>query len=134
LHIGKRGERAAFEAERNRLAAHGQDPELVVWRARNYEFAPYDIESQDADGQQIYIEVKATTSDDPGDPFEITEAELLFAMRKRGSYYIYRVTSTHSATPGVRRYCDPIGRLHNNTARLRLSGARLTFISEEVSL
>ena len=109
----------------------GRDPALVVWRSRAHEYAPYDIESQDHDGQQIYIEVKSTTSDDPSDPFEISDAELLFAMQKRSSYYIYRVTSAHTATPAIERYRDPIGRLHDNTARLRLSGARLTFLADE---
>lgn len=129
--IGRRGEHAAYEAERRRLIALGRDPALVVWRSRDHEFAPYDLESQDHDGQQIYIEVKATTSDDPSDPFEISDAELLFSLQKRGSYYVYRVTSAHTATPSIERYRDPIGRIHDNTARLRLSGARMTFFPDD---
>jgi hypothetical protein len=129
--IGRRGERAVYEAERRRLVALGRDPALVVWRSRDQEYAPYDIESQDHDGQHIYIEVKSTTSDDPSDPFEISEMELLFGIQKRSSYYIYRVTSAHTATPAIKRYRDPVGRLHDNTARLRLSGARLTFMADE---
>ncbi len=52
-------------------------------------------------------------------------------MQKRSSYYIYRVTSAHTATPAIERYRDPVGRLHDNTARLRLSGARLTFLPDD---
>ena len=126
--IGRRGEQAVFEAERRRMMGLGRDPGVVVWRSRDNEYAQYDIESQDEEGQLIYIEVKSTTSDDPSDPFEISEAELLLALQKRSRYYLYRVTSAHSALPQIERYQDPIGRLQQNTATLRLSGARLTFM------
>jgi hypothetical protein len=129
--IGKRGERAVYEAERRRLIALGRDPNVVVWRSREHEFAPYDLESQDLDSQLIYIEVKSTTSADPCDPFEISEAELLFALQKRSNYYIYRVTEAHTATPAITRYQDPIGRLRDNTAQLRLRGARFAFAADQ---
>ena len=125
--IGNRGEEAAFEAEKRRLTSFGGNPDLVVWRSQQNEFAPYDIESQDEDGQLIYIEVKSTTSDDSSEPFDISEAELLFALRKRSRYYVYRVTSAHLAVPNIDRYQDPIGRLQQNAATLRFSGARLAF-------
>jgi hypothetical protein len=131
LRIGRRGEEAVYEAERRRLLALRRDPALVVWRSRERELAPYDIESLDEDGQQIYIEVKSTTSDDPYDPFEISEAELILALQKRSRYYIYRVTDAHTASPSITRFRDPIHRLHHNTARLRLSGARLTFLPDK---
>ncbi|HEV2360430.1 MAG TPA: DUF3883 domain-containing protein, partial [Acidimicrobiales bacterium] len=88
-----------------------------------------DIESIDEDGQRIYIEVKSTVSDDPAGAFEISEAELLFALRHRSRYYVYRVTQAHTKRPSIMRFQDPIGRIHDHTARLRLSGARITFLS-----
>jgi hypothetical protein len=128
VRIGARGEETAYEAERRRLAGAGRDPGIVVWRSKDHPLAPYDIESMDDDGQRIYIEVKATTADDPHDAFEISEGELLLAFAKRSSYYIYRVTSAHTAQPIITRFRDPIGRLQENSASLRLSGAKLHFL------
>lgn len=125
--IGKRGEEAAFHAERARLEGLGFDPEAVVWRSQEHPYAPYDIESLDADGQRIYIEVKSAASDDPTDAFEISEAELLCALQKRSNYYVYRVTEAHTASPSITRYQDPIARIRAGRAHLRLSGARLAF-------
>jgi hypothetical protein len=126
--IGRRGEEAAYEAERRRVQQLGLDPAVVRWVSHERELAPYDIESLDDDGQQLYIEVKSTTSDDPHDAFEISEGELLFALRKRSQYCVYRVTEAHLAIPSITRFRDPIGRLNDDRARIRLSGARLTFL------
>lgn len=126
--IGTRGEEVAYEVERRRITSLGQDPNIVAWRSKEHELAPYDIESLDEDGQRIYIEVKSTTSSDPYDAFEISEAELLFAIEKRDSYYIYRVTEAHTAGPSVLRFRDPVGRLRSSAAKLRMSGARMTFL------
>lgn len=131
-HIGRRGEEAAYEAERRRVADLGLDPGLVTWRSKSQPSAPYDIESIDGDGQQIYIEVKATTSADPSDPFEISDAELVFMMAKRSNYYIYRVTSAHTERPAITRYQDPAGRLQAHTARLQLRSARLALLTHEL--
>src|SRR5207244_8863163 len=106
---------AVFEAEKRRLVARGLDPKHVVWRSKTHETAPHDIESLDDDGQQIYIEVKATTSDDPFEPFPISEGELLQAMQKRSNYYIYRVTSAHTDRPTITRFKDPIRRLNEHS-------------------
>ena len=128
--IGKRGEEFACHAERQRLLRLGFDTDAVHWRSAEHPFAPYDIESLDADGQRIYIEVKSTTSSDPTDNFQISEAELLCALQKRSNYYIYRITDAHKPKPRVTRYQDPIARIRAGRARLRLSGARLTFADE----
>ena len=128
MKIGTRGEEAVFEAERKRLVNLGRDAGLVVWTSKTHPFAAYDIESMDGDGHRIYIEVKSTTADDPYEAFEISESELLIAVAKRSNYYIYRVTSAHTARPVITRFQDPIGRLQESTAHLRLSGARLSFL------
>jgi len=46
-------------------------------------FASYDIQSIDDDGESILIEVKATTSQDPAGPFDISAGELLTAVQYR---------------------------------------------------
>ena len=124
--IGRRGERVAFDKERERVHAFGGDPAVVRWRSQHHPFAPYDIESIDEDGQRIYIEVKATTGEDPSGSFTISQAELLEALRHRSCFYIYRVTSTATATPQVHRYRDPAHLLAEGRAALHLADARLS--------
>ncbi len=125
--LGHRGEKAAIAAERQRLGEHGIDPSAVVWRSETHEFAPYDIESIDVDGQRIYIEVKATTDDDPCAPFNISAAELQWALNKGDRYYIYRVTDINSAEPLVTRFRDPVHWLSDGRAIIRLSDATMRF-------
>lgn len=125
--IGERGEEAVYHAERNRLLKLGLDADQVIWRSRDYPAAPYDIESLDADGQRIFIEVKATTSSQAGRAFEISERELRFAMQKRETYYVYRVTNIGSSAPAITRYKDPIGRIEAGNAHLRWKEALLAF-------
>lgn len=118
---------ACYEGERRRLSELGFDPDAVIWRSERHPYAPYDIESLDDEGQRIFIEVKATGSEDPGDPFEISEAELRCALREGDRYFVYRVTLAHTATPHITRYCDPLRLVRLGHAGLRLSGARLAF-------
>lgn len=125
LEIGRRGEQAAVEAERRRLQGAGLDPSAVVWRSGINQFAPYDIESLDLDGQRIYIEVKATTGDDPSDPFVISQPELIEALRHQTRFYIYRVTRANTDSPRVFRYQNPAGLLAHGQAGLRLSSAQM---------
>jgi len=51
-------------------------------------------------------------------------------MQKRSNYYIYRVTSAHTDRPTITRFKDPIRRLNEHSAHLRLAGAHLAFHSE----
>lgn len=122
--IGHRGEEVVFEREKARVRQFGDD-DLVVWVSQQNPFAPYDIESVDADGQRIFIEVKSTTSADPTEAFPISKAELLTAMRERSRYYIYRVTSVSTATPSIFRYQDPVGLLASGKADAGLKDARM---------
>jgi hypothetical protein len=122
---GRRGEEAAFHAERNRLRKDGKDLERVVWVSHDDETADHDLKSIDDDDELIYIEVKSTTSDDPGEPFPITSRELRLAARHRGKYFIYRVTRVHEATPLITRYRDPIGLWEEGRADTEVSQARM---------
>jgi hypothetical protein len=124
--LGQRGEKAAFEKERQRVQAFGGDPAAVVWRSRRNPFAPHDIESLDEDGQRIFIEVKSTTNSDPAAAFPISRAELMQAIRHGSRFYIYRVTAVDTARPAVHRYRDPARLLRESKADLGLSGANMT--------
>ena len=75
----------------------------------------------------MYIEVKATSGDDAYEPFEISHAELMWALRHQSRYYIYRVTNAHTATPSIARFQNPVSMLRDGSAELGLSGARLAF-------
>lgn len=125
--IGRRGEQVVYEAELRRVEASGQDPRRVVWRSDAHPFAPYDVESIDDDGHTMYVEVKSTTSDDPFEAFEISHAELMWALRHRSRYFVYRVTNAHLRVPSITRFQDPISMLRDGSAELGLSGARLAF-------
>ena len=124
--LGRRGEETVVNFERRRVAAMGWDPSAVVWRSQSRPYAPYDVESFDRDGKR-YIEVKATTSDDPNSPFEISEAELQWALRHGPRYFIYRVTEVDTALPRIIWFQDPLALVRAGQAVLRVSGARLAF-------
>lgn len=125
--IGLRGEEVVYEAERRQVAACGQDPDCVIWRSREHPLSPYDIESIDGDGHTIYIEVKSTTGEDEGAPFEISSAELWCALKHRSRYFVYRVTNAHLEAPTISIFADPITLVRDGAADLQLSGASLAF-------
>jgi hypothetical protein len=120
---GRRGEEVAFKNERARLKARRLDPDLVRWVARSDETSPFDIESRERDSGVRYIEVKATSANDPSEPFIISSAELRWAARHRGRYWIYRVTDITSSSPRVYRYFDPLGEIEAERGYLRVSRA-----------
>jgi hypothetical protein len=124
--IGKRGERIAYRKEQERVRDLGKDPGSVVWVSQTHELSPFDIKSIDENDQVIYIEVKSTKSDDPSEPFYISQAELDEAITKRERYYIYRVTSTDTASPKIKRISDPLALVAKGSARLLLVNARMT--------
>ena len=127
--IGRCGEQAVYEAERRCVSSSGQDPDRVTWVSDRHPFAPYDIRSLDEQGHTMYIEVKSTTDDDPYAPFDISHAELLWGIKHRSHYYIYRVTEAHLPAPSIARFQDPMQMLADGAAKLGLSGARLAFNS-----
>jgi len=126
---GRRGEEVAYESERRRHLERGWDPALVRWVARDDEMAPYDIESLNDDGTARYIEVKATIGDDPSEPFQISSAELRFAIEHRSRYFLYRVTAVRAASPQIHWYRDPIGELEARRGYIRTSKAVMALAS-----
>ena len=63
--IGSRGEEAAFEKEKQRVAGLRRRSNCSHLALQRNPFAPHDIESIDQDGQRIFIEVKSTNESDP---------------------------------------------------------------------
>lgn len=124
--VGRRGEEIAFTKEQERIWALGLPVDSVVWVSKTDELSPYDIRSLDAHGQVIYIEVKSTRGSDPSEEFIISKAELDLARLHRSRYYIYRVTSTETATPVITRVADPLGLVLDGKADLHLKNARMT--------
>jgi hypothetical protein len=124
--FGRRGEKVTFETEKRRVEAEGRDPAAVRWVSRENETAPYDILSVDDDGGPRYIEVKSTTGADPQEPFEMSEAELLFAIEHRERHFVYRVVTVKEPAPPVWRYRGPIPTIAGEPGAIRLSKARIT--------
>lgn len=122
---GKRGEEIAYRKERERVAQFGGNPDAVFWQSKEHELAPVDIISYDESGNQIYIEVKATSATDPATPFSISNSELLAASAYGDSYHIYRVTDTNTATPQVTRWANPMKLIREKQGRLMLAGAQM---------
>jgi hypothetical protein len=128
---GRRGEEAALLYERSRVAALGFDAqEVVVWEADRDETAAFDIRSVDEGGDLIYIDVKATAAEEEDTPFDMTAAELTFAMRNRLRYYIYRVVGIRSSRPIILRYRDPIGAIEEGRGAIRVASAHI-FLAPE---
>jgi Domain of unknown function (DUF3883) len=122
---GRRGEEAAYQAERNRLIAAGDDPERVRRVSRDIETADHDLESVGEDGKPIYIEVKTTSSDDPGEAFPISAAELLCAAKHQEHYFISRVTRVRDAVPRITAYAEPLNLVERGLATLDFAPGRM---------
>lgn len=123
--IGKRGEEVAYNKERERLREIGLNPDSVVWHSATDELAPFDILSFDPDGQRIYIEVKATPSSNPSEPFYISKPQLIEAGVLGDRYYIYRVTDVDTEEPVVTRYINPWRLVKSGRARLTMAKAQM---------
>lgn len=126
--IGRRGEDAAYNAERRRLKALGKNPDSVCWISKTDELSPYDLISVDDDDQLIWIEVKATKASDPSEPFYISHAKLIEATYRRSRYYVYRVTDVDTATPVITRWADPLALIKEGKGRLLLAKAQMTLV------
>lgn len=129
--IGKRGEEAAYYAERRRLKKLGKNPDSVHWVSKVDELSPYDMTSVDEDDQLIYIEVKSTKSADPTEAFYISHGELIEATYRRSRFYIYRVTDVDAAVPSITRWADPLGLIKEGKGRLLLAKAQMALTLDE---
>jgi hypothetical protein len=107
--IGRRGEEIVLRIERERARAHGLSEERVVWTANLDPGADHDIRSVDSEGNEIWVEVKATTGRDG--KFRWSRNELELAIREGSRYVLYRVYRTDSGQPMVKRFTNPVALL-----------------------
>jgi len=117
--VGRRGEEKIYLREIARVRAIGYPESEVVWEADKNPGARYDIKSVDADGQDIWIEVKSTTGRDGRFRWPKTEFEL--ALQKRERYILWRVYEAHTINPSAKPFRDPIGILLKNRMRLDIA-------------
>ncbi|MDA0179936.1 DUF3883 domain-containing protein [Solirubrobacter phytolaccae] len=118
--VGRRGEELVLEDERKRVQGLGFLPERVIWTAAHNPAANHDIRSVDADGADIWLEVKATTGRHGRFDWPLAEFEL--ALRARDRYVLCRVYEADSKSPVLVREPDPIAKLSNGSMRLDISG------------
>ena len=116
--LGRQGEQIVLRRERRRVAAQGLDPKRVVWTADLDPAADHDIKSVDADGQDLWIEVKSTAG--RGGKFTWAGAEFHRAVASRDRYVLVRVYEAHTTTPIVTEIRDPVGRVASGGLRLDL--------------
>jgi hypothetical protein len=116
--LGVRGEEIAFDLERRRIAARGQDPNEVIWVAETSPGANYDIRSIDERGREIWIEVKATAG--RTGRFLWPKSEFLLAVAKRSRYCLHRVYEADKVHPVVVEIQDPFGRFESEMLRIDL--------------
>lgn len=93
IETGELGEMLAADFERERLAGTGYECRVSTEPAKNRRNG-YDVISVTSNGQPKYIEVKATTSQDPLEPFHMSGGELRKArqMAESGANYeLFRI-------------------------------------------
>lgn len=114
--IGRRGERWAYEAERQRLKSLGLDPDemekdrRLVWVSDHDPYANHDIKSVDLgpDGRtDIWIEVKSTAGTDRTVEWGMTQFRLAASLGDR--YWLYWVSQADCSRPeGPIRFQNPV--------------------------
>lgn len=124
--LGKRGEQWAYIAERQRLMSLGLDPDALeregrlVWVSRQNKYANHDIKSIDRTEhgfEDIYIEVKSSTGDQPSVEWSIGEFHLAASAGNR--YWIYWVAHVDRQRPDSPvRYQNPVQLWQNEEIEL----------------
>ncbi len=104
--LGRRGEEIVLKIERERVRKLGLPGDRVVWISESDPAANYDIRSVDNNGDEQYIEVKATRGRDGR--FTWPSAEFTLAIREGKRYLLYRVYEADSETPSWHCVRDPI--------------------------
>lgn len=89
---GKFGELLVIEYEKERLGNKLKDGMEIKHVSKDEgDGTGYDIKSYDANGKEIFIEVKTTKINSEDEPFYITPTELEFSKKNSKSYWLYRV-------------------------------------------
>lgn len=116
--LGRRGEQLVLRQLQERLRQEGRSPDLAVWIADIDPYADHDITTVDADGETVWVEVKATTGRDGR--FRWPRAEFQLALRARHRYLLFRVYEAHTTSPTLAEIRDPIGRFQSAEIELNL--------------
>lgn len=97
---GVLAEELVVEYEKDYLRKNNRDDlaQRVKWVAKEADGYGYDVLSFDLNGEEKYIEVKATTLGE-STPFEITANEVELSNSKSNHYWIYRVVHMNSTEP-----------------------------------
>lgn len=90
----------AYEEEKLRLAGREDLIEKIKWISKEDDGTGYDILSYDENGNEIYIEVKATEGND-NSIFYISVNEINTMNKYKFNYYIYRVFNLKTDNPEV---------------------------------
>jgi len=104
--LGRAGEEWVVAFEKKRLSTAGRPDlaERVIWTSQDRgDGLGYDVESYEADGTGIFIEVK-TTNGGSRSPFLISAAELDAARTLGAAYRLYRV---YGFSTGPRAFAIP---------------------------
>lgn len=117
--VGERGEEIIYHDEIVRVRGLGYPESRVVWVAHEIPGADYDILSVDDDGENLWIEVKATTG--RHGRFRWPIAEFGKAIEKRNRYILWRVYEADSLSPAVKLFRDPIEILLRKGMRLDIN-------------
>jgi hypothetical protein len=108
--VGEAGERVVLRYERDRLVSLGRQDlaDRIRWHGQQREFCGWDITSFDDDGNEFYIEVKASIGKTISCVnLTVNEWDAACDASRRARYYIYLVTCAISATPRIERLKNP---------------------------
>jgi hypothetical protein len=108
--VGDAGERVVLRYEKERLTNLGR-PDLadrVRWHGQRLEFCGWDITSFDENGNEFFIEVKASIGKSIS-CINLTVNEWTAACdtRRKDRYFVYLVTNVLSVTPRIERLQNP---------------------------
>lgn len=105
--LGRRAEELIYLVECRRAREESRPISSVIWVSQRDPGADHDIRLVQGDGQETYIEVKATAGRDGH--FTWSSAELMRAMELRDRYVLVRVYEAASITPSYKTFPDPVG-------------------------
>jgi hypothetical protein len=117
--VGRRGEELVYREEVKRVKALGFPESRVIWSSERYAASDHDILSVADDGEDLWLEVKATTGRDGR--FDWPRSEFELALDKREKYVLCRVYEADTKTASILRQPDPLGLLLAGKMRLDLA-------------
>jgi uncharacterized protein DUF3883 len=113
---GSRGEQIVYTNEIERVKGLGYPESRVVWASKADPGCDYDILSVDEDGQDLWIEVKSTTTKDGR--FQWSKGEFQKALQKGERYVLWRVYEVDTETPSIIPFRNPIALLSRGVMRI----------------